>query len=434
MSVDHCGFVVEIKDIKPHPNADRLELCYVFGNQVVINKGILNIGDKAFYVPSDMQLGFEFCKANNLLREDGGYLENNRHVRCIRLRHEFSDGILLPIKCLNDFTDTSELRAGDRISVLNGIEIVRKYVPPIQKTKNPQRGGQQKKKESSVKWKYFAEHEDTKQLRYYMDEFKVGDEVVITEKLHGSSQRTINTISVKQPRRNKIQQIFDKLLRKKLNPIEEYGYISGTRRTVLESYDYGGYYGNNGFRYPFHKDLSEKDKLHPGEEIFYEVVGWVNETTSIMPSQKNEKVSKDFVRKYGDVTTFTYGCERGTSDMYVYRMTCTLPDGYVVEYPWDLVKLRCEQMGLKTVPELTRFRFTTKEDLLGHVANLSELESTIDSRHIMEGICLRRNNMIGYSCFKYKNESFRILEDLIKASGVADIEEQESAVEGGETV
>ncbi len=426
MSIEHCGFIVVIKDIKPHPNADRLELCYVFGNQVVVNKDVLKVGDLAFYVPSDMQLGEEFCKENNLLRTDGGYLEKNRHVKAIRLRQEFSDGIILPLKSLSKFTDISTLMSGDRITVLNGVDIVKKYVPPMPvhvpgKTSNMKISNDHKLKQ---KYKYFAEHADTKQLAYYADTLKRGDEIVITEKLHGTSQRTSNTITTETVKRNVVQRAFDRLFNKEVPTIELYQYVSGTRRCILSDFN-GGYYGNDEFRKKHHDKLL--DKLHPGEEIFYEVVGYVNETTTIMPSQRNAKIGdKEFVRTFGDVTTFTYGCEPGQSEMYVYRMTATLPDGYVVEYPWDVVKLRCEQMGLETVPELDRFSYTTKEDLDARIDLLAERPSTIDSRHIMEGVCVRRNNSVSFDCLKWKNVSFRILEGLIKEQGVADIEEQES--------
>jgi hypothetical protein len=62
-------------------------------------------------------------------------------------------------------------------------------------------------------------------------------------------------------------------------------------------------------------------------------------------------LKKVFVKKYGDTTVFDYGCEPGESAAYAYRMTMANEDGHVVEYPWDLVKLRCEQIGMKHVPE-----------------------------------------------------------------------------------
>ena len=45
----------------------------------------------------------------------------------------------------------------------------------------------------------------------------------------------------------------------------------------------------------------------------------------------------------------------GNPDIYVYRMTMTNEDGFVVEYTPDFMRYRCEQMGVKTVPVFEKF-------------------------------------------------------------------------------
>lgn len=46
--------------------------------------------------------------------------------------------------------------------------------------------------------------------------------------------------------------------------------------------------------------------------MFYEIVGYVNETTPIMGSVSNSKVKdKEFTKKFGKETTFSYGCQPG---------------------------------------------------------------------------------------------------------------------------
>ena len=32
----HCGYVIEVKKLKPHPNADRLQLLEVFGTETCV--------------------------------------------------------------------------------------------------------------------------------------------------------------------------------------------------------------------------------------------------------------------------------------------------------------------------------------------------------------------------------------------------------------
>lgn len=426
---EYYGYITRLSNIKPHDNADNLQLCMCFNNQVVIDKGMKE-GDLIFYIPTDMQLGLEFCKENNLLRSQGGYLEDNkRNVRTIKLRGQFSDGLVLPVESLRKFTDISKLNPGDKIDVLNGVQIVTKYVPPINKNKHKSPSGQKQSNKKDVRERYpfFAEHCDTAQLDFNLDRFEPGDEIIITEKLHGTSSRTSkNIVQI-----NKKDTIWNKFMwyvfKKKNRPEEDIVYISGTRKTILNTYN-GGYYGSNEFRKCYHQDFETRDLLHEGEEIYGEIVGWINEDTTIMPICNNSKVKdKQFSHTYGDQTIFSYGCKRGENEMYIYRMTMTNREGYVVEYPFDLVKLRCEEMGLNVVPELDRFKFTTVEDLMNRVDRWLEQPSTIDPSHVMEGVVVRRNNSTKFDVYKKKSNYFKILEGIIKDDGVADIEEVESS-------
>lgn len=45
--------IVEVKNIRPHPNADNLELCDVLGYQMCIPKNKYHNGDRAVYFPAD---------------------------------------------------------------------------------------------------------------------------------------------------------------------------------------------------------------------------------------------------------------------------------------------------------------------------------------------------------------------------------------------
>lgn len=48
--------VCEVLDVKPHPNADRLELIQVKGWDVVVQKDLLKVGDPVVYFPPDSVL------------------------------------------------------------------------------------------------------------------------------------------------------------------------------------------------------------------------------------------------------------------------------------------------------------------------------------------------------------------------------------------
>ena len=189
---EHVAYVVEVKNLRPHTNADRLQIATFFGNDTCVSLGV-KIGDKGIYIPTDIQLSQEFCDANHLCRKtkdgepDTGYMdENKRNVKAIKLRGEKSDGIYLPLTCLETFMDISTLKVGDTI----GEPYVRKYIPRgIKNARGPREGNRTRKHKTPIA-PLFAEHADTEQLVYHLGEFRENDLVEITLKIHGTSQRT----------------------------------------------------------------------------------------------------------------------------------------------------------------------------------------------------------------------------------------------------
>lgn len=434
MGIDHCGFVTKLSNIAPHDNADKLQLCVVFNNQVVISKDMYE-GQMVLYVPTDMALSEEFCRENKLLKSMGGYIDDKkRNVKTLKLRGQRSDGLVMPIECLSAFTDISHLKVGDRITTLNGKEIITKYVPPITKNRVRYNNGSKRPPKNLLSaFPLFKEHVDTLQFDFNLHIFRPNDEIIITEKLEGTSGRTSYNDAIVDKPQNWVQKKLNKLLKKPTPTEIAKRYVTGTRRTVLTDYN-GGFYGSDLFRKSFHDDLEQNNKLHVGETIYYEIVGFLPDGRPIMPSHSNSKANdKDFTKQFGETTVFSYGCKPKECKMYVYRMTMNTGE-IEIEYPWNLVKLRCEQMGLETVPELDHYMFTTVEDTCARVDSLLDKASVIDGTHISEGVCIRRNNDTKFSCLKKKGWIYKALISVYKSeTNVADIEEQESAA-GGEAV
>ena len=428
------AYVTTLKNVRPHPNADRLQLGDCFGNTVCVDLSYTE-GQVGVYFPTDGQLSVEFAEANNLLRKKddagnniGGYMDpSKRNVCAIRLRGEKSDGLFLPLKSLKSFGDISTLREGDTIDVFNGHQICQKYIPRTNHhSGDVGNGGKTQKKKIKINLPYFAEHIDTPQLAYNMDMFKPGDLICLTEKVHGTSSRNANTLQISYKKN-----LFHKLFNLKGKKVEEYKYVVGTRRTVLESAT-GGYYGTNEFRLEWANRF--KDKLMPGECVFGEIAGFIAPGQPIMAKGDNKKTKdKNFIKTFGNTTVFSYGCneEMGNSRYFIYRMTYTTPEGFVFEYPWDLVKLRAEQMGLEVVPELDRFIYTTKEDFLARIEEWMDIPSTIDSSHIIEGVVVRALNAPNsFRVAKNKSFNFRVIEGIIKdVAEQPDIEEAEELIE-----
>lgn len=467
----HCGYVTTLNNVRKHPNADKLVLATCFVNTVCVNKDMYHEGEIGVYFPVDLQLSMEFCQKNGLLavyengvNVSGGYMDPaKRNVKAIKLRGEQSDGLFLPLKCL-EYTgvDMDSLNIGDTITTVNGHEICRKYIPrgKHQATAAGGAGKRAKRKAKRSIAPVFYEHIDTEQLAYNLHMFKPGDLIEITRKLHGTSARTAHTKVLKGFKRT----LLDIILRREGTPIYDWGYVSGTRRTVLDIFD-GGFYGSNEFRKPYH-DFFE-GKLLKGETVYYEIVGFTHEGQPIMGVCNNKKLNdKEFVKKYGETTTFSYGCAPGVqyelefneqgdvvnripfyhkNDIYVYRMTMTNEDGEVVEYTPDQMRHRCMYMGVKTVP-LHWYGFIpenpgSKEDdtisagewVLKKAEQFYDGEEPIDPTHIREGVVVRVINRPTFTAYKHKNFQFKVLEGIIKETAEApDMEEADGLDEDTE--
>lgn len=474
--MSYVGYITTLKNVRKHPNADRLQLGDCFGNTVCVSLDYYE-GQVGLYLPTDGQVSTEFAQNNNLLRlrdenghsiAGGGYMDpKKRNVSAIRLRGEKSDGLFLPIKCLDycfeDGNAADHLSVGDTIDMVNGHEICKKYIPPLPPEKiGKSRNGNRTRKRKVVIAPQFAEHVDTEQLAYNLDAFKPGDEIEITLKMHGTSQRTgyLPTLSgysgpmiarwIAKKDRKWISNKLYNWTWKNIKPVYgKYGYVTGTRRTVLSDYE-GGYYGSDKFREGHAKTF--EGKLWTGESVYYEVVGFTENGVPIMGDCSNRKLNdKEFVKKYGETTRFSYGCEPDgvnapQNDIYVYRMTMTTPDGNVIEYTPDFMRYRCEQMGVKTVPVFWKGTIPYTEDDLDSATpgarimmkdgeNAGEWIKSIAEQyydgpdpigktHIREGVVVRIINRPKFAAYKHKNFSFKVLENIIKLEAEApDMEE-----------
>lgn len=429
---EHVAFIVKVEHLRPHSNADRLQVATFFGNDTIVSLDT-HIGEIGVYFPVDLQLSEEFCEKNNLVRKKdangnniGGYLEEKRNIKAIKLRGEKSDGLYLPISCFDYLNLEHKLTPGEKIDVLEGHEICKKYIPMRQARSCDRKDGNRTRKNKAPIAPLFAEHVDTEQLAYNHAAFEYGDLIEITLKMHGTSQRTGYLPVLQKYKRT----LWDRIFRREGTPIYDWGYVSGTRRTVLENYE-GGFYGSNAFREEHAKYF--EGKLYEGETVYYEVVGFLPSGTPIMGTVDNKKTNdKQFIKKYGQHTTFSYGCEVGQSDFYVYRMTLTTKEGYVVEYTPDYMRYRCEQMGAKCVPVFYKGYIPDAISITpgAWVQNLAEQfydgPDPVGKTHVREGVVIRIVNKPKFTAYKHKNFNFKCIEGIAKAEAEApDIEEAE---------
>ena len=464
------AYVTTLTNVRKHPNADRLLLADVFGNTVCVSTDYAE-GEIGVYFPTDGQLSVEFAEQNNLLRKKdengnnvGGYMDpDKRNVTAIRLRGEKSDGLFLPLSCLAyTGVDMDTLNVGYVINgVVNGHDICTKYIPKTNH-KSYHGGAVNKTRKKKVPVApLFAEHADTEQLAYNLSSFHPGDEIEITLKMHGTSQRTGYLPVFKGYKDNiwgKLLKVikptceFDKKviawIEKRATPVYDWGYVSGTRRVVLDSYD-GGFYGDNAFREQHSKTF--EGKLMKGETVYYEVVGFTNTGAPIMSSASNAKLQdKEFIKQYGKETVFSYGCvpvvddtpadyvnesgelvlaeSKPQSDIYVYRMTMTNEDGFVVEYSPNFMRYRCEQMGVKCVPVLWKGfipehpgshddpTITAGEWIKNVAERFYDGPDPIGKTHVREGVVVRIVDRPKFAAYKHKNFNFKVLSGIAIAA------------------
>jgi hypothetical protein len=427
----YTAYITRITNVRKHPDPEThsLQVGECFGNQVIVGLNT-KTDDIGIYFMADGRLSEEFATVNNLIRKVdpttgkniGGLFDTNRKVRTQKIRKEKSDGFFCPIEFLA-YTgiDLKTLDVGFAFTEINGHKICEKFIS----TKTFE--ARDKKPREKTKYPFFYEHIDTEQLAYKMDELKDGMCLIFTEKLHGTSGRSSNNIEEKQLWYAKIiNGLFKKTL---IQPVRNYNYVCGTRRVVLKDFEsnHGFYKENEMFRKYAHDRFV--GKLRKGETVYYEVVGYAAENTPIMPSCDNTKLKdKEFVKKYGKTTHFNYGCPQGHHEVYVYRITMTNEDGDMFDLSWDSVKLRCDQMGVRYVPELFRVLYnsanTPNEEFLKLCDLLAEGDSTLDT-HIREGVVVRADGS-KWNAWKYKSFQFKVLEDIIKLQDdVVDMEESQ---------
>jgi len=156
--------VEKIEKIIPHPNADRLEIAKVKGWTVVTGKGTFKDGEEVIYIPIDS------CLTDELAEQYGvkNYLGSQNKVKATRLRGIMSYGFIVK----ND----RNFKLGENVAeVLN----ITKYEPPIKITAGDAESPHEK----------FFKYTDIENIKNFPDVFKEGEEVVATEKIHGTNCR-----------------------------------------------------------------------------------------------------------------------------------------------------------------------------------------------------------------------------------------------------
>jgi RNA ligase (TIGR02306 family) len=157
--------------IKPHPNADKLELAEVSGYRCVVGKGDFQTGDSAVYIPEGSIVPDVLIEKMGLTDRLAGPQKNR--VKAMKLRGILSQGLVCSMDIARPWRH-GEFDVGDCCAEILGIT---KYEPPLpaELVGNVWNAG------SARTIQY-----DIENFKKYDKVFEEGEQVVFTEKIHGT--------------------------------------------------------------------------------------------------------------------------------------------------------------------------------------------------------------------------------------------------------
>lgn len=415
---DYAAYVVRLPEPVALEGLDNLVGLQVLGNQALVSKDT-DYGDLALVFTAGTQLSEEFARKNNLHRhpeknddkDQAGYLEDNRHIRHMKLKGHTSSALVMKLSALSYIKklDISQFKEGDCFDKIGDHEICQKFVS--KKTRAQLTFEKNKKIWSRVDEKFLPQHYDTDS--YFKNSHIIPEDrdVTVTQKLHGSSIRIANTIvSVKHSLAERwVRRLGVRVIEK------EYDMVYGSRRVVkdLNNPSHQHFYDTDIWTFNGQKLAGLVPK---GYLVYGELVGWTPEGAALQ-------------------SKYTYDIPQGLAELYVYRVATINPEGFVVDLTYDQIAEFCRDRGLKVVPLLWRGKYKEfdpydwvdgpghpelhkyREEGFTQAVPLSK-DSPCD-----EGVVIRAEGIAPYT-LKVKSEVFMAYDNKNMVEGILDMEEE----------
>lgn len=166
----HAVNIIEIDNVSPHPNADKLQLTKIGGWQCVIGKDI-GVGDRAIYIEPDYVVNTEH-PAFSFLKKDG---KPGQRIAVRKFRGQLSQGLIIPVP-----DDLKSLPTGSNVIEQLGIT---RYEPP-------ENFSTYAEFRTGPSLNYVPKF-DVESYQRYVELFSPGEIVIATEKLHGANGRFV---------------------------------------------------------------------------------------------------------------------------------------------------------------------------------------------------------------------------------------------------
>lgn len=413
---NYVATIVKLPELKKVDWLDNLMIATQYGYNCLVGKDSDKDVPYVFF-PAECVLSPEFLHVNNLYRkselnidkEKKGFFEESGRVKAVKFKGIVSSGFLIPVMSL--WGDVNEVSVGDTFHNINWRKICWKYRRPCVSTEQltkQQRISKRLDKFDIVIPNQFRFHGDTPQFLRFIDDFREGDRIIITEKLHGTSA-VFSNVLVQRPI-TKMEK-FSRLFWVRIQDKEYYHLYSS--RTVIKNDDLrdprnvgNGYYWEDLWGM-YAKQL--ESKIEKGITIYGEIVGY---TPSGAYIQKG----------------YHYGCKEWESKFYVYRMTYTTPDGVVIEFTDSQIRQYAKQREIDVVPLISETSWSYIPQENERLIDFLKLDvEKIDRRNTdnapREGVVIRRDGQETYSAYKLKSQLFLWYETAQIDAGTEDTEE-----------
>ena len=167
--------VVEVV-LEKHPNADSLSIATFKGWQCIVKTSDFDNESLGVYIPVDA-----IAYADHPLLS---FLQGKR-VKTVKLRGILSQGVLLPLSKVKEAYNLNNISVGDD---LHETLQLKKYVPP--EVLEDLFGGKQVSQAAAREvHPEFDKYTDIENIKNFPDVLREGEDVYISEKLHGTSAR-----------------------------------------------------------------------------------------------------------------------------------------------------------------------------------------------------------------------------------------------------
>lgn len=331
--------ITKIETLIKHPNADTLDLITVLGDfPVVAKSGQYKIGDLCCYISVDTiapdNEDFYFlCPLNKEKYEEDGEVkeritgpkypvgsvpEKYRRIRSKKIRDIYSQGMLFPLQ-----DNLKGLKEGDDVTEILGLK---KYEEEEEENipGSKVRSGDQEKAPEGWKIPYY----DIEGIRKYIKCLQDNEEIVLTEKVHGSNYSVVYDG----------EKVWCKSRNRYLKRDEDCDWWEVTMRLGLE----------------------EKLKAYPNLVFFGELTG--------------------------KVKGFRYGCQivngKLETTVYFFDIYNTKTNRYL---SYDEFVSIIDELKLNKAPLLYRGPWIGKEKMYPYAEGIT----TLNDKHIREGFVLR---------------------------------------------